>query len=79
MSADFSQIMEVLNNFKEESDVSKRLKEKTGEIIDLLSDRSEIAVEKALFELEGLSSLEMSSYHRTQLWDIASMLESLKN
>ena len=62
---------------KAETDVSKRLKEKTEQVIILLKSDSDLAVQKALLELEELNSFDMNSYHRTQVWDIVSMLESL--
>jgi uncharacterized protein (UPF0147 family) len=55
---------------------SKRFKAKATEVICLLQQDSQVAVEKALQVLEELSSLEMSSYHRTQVWEVVSMLES---
>ena len=67
--------LDALNN---ENDVSKKFKEKTKKIITILTSDTPLAVEKALLELEELNSLEVSPYHRTQLWDVISMLESIK-
>jgi uncharacterized protein (UPF0147 family) len=72
------EVVRSLSALKEENDVSRRFKEKTEEIITLLSTNSAMAIEKALSELEELNSYEISSYHRTQVWDIVSMLESIK-
>ena len=76
--SDLRQVLEYLSALKEESDVSKRFKEKTAAIITLLTGNAELAIEKALLELEELNSYEVSSYHRTQVWDVISMLESMK-
>ncbi len=76
---DLREVVEHLSALKEESDVSKRFKEKTEKIIALLTGKSELAIEKALLELEELNSYEISSYHRTQVWDVIGMLESMKN
>ena len=44
--------VESLTALKDEIDVSKRFKEKTEKIIALLTDDSELSIEKALLELE---------------------------
>lgn len=77
MSESLRGVIEYLSALKEESDVSKKFKEKTDKVIQLLENNSTVAIEKALLELEELSSLEMSSYHRTQVWDVIGMLESI--
>ena len=73
-------LQEVLENLKflKNDDVSKRFKEKTEQIIEILNSNQELVIEKALLELEEVHSLEISSYHRTQVWDIISMLETMK-
>ena len=76
-----TQLQEVishLTDLKEESDVSKKFKEKAERVIKILNEDNQLAVEKALFELEELNSLELPVYHRTQVWDVISMLESAK-
>ncbi len=78
MEAQVEDIISLLNEFKEEVGVSKRLREKMDKIIAFLDKKSEFSVDKALMELEELNSSDLSSYHRTQLWEVASMLESLK-
>lgn len=78
-SSHFQEILDSLNILKDDQDVSKRFKEKTERVIDILVCNEPLAAEKALLELEELHSLDISSYHRTQVWDIISMLESLKN
>ncbi len=68
-----------LEMLKEENDFSKRCKEKTTKVISLLDSNCELFIEKALMELEDLNNVEMPSYHRTQVWDVISLLESIKN
>lgn len=75
----FQEVLDNLNLLKDDNDVSKRFKEKTEQVITILVRNEPLATEKALLELEELHSLDLSSYHRTQVWDIISMLESLKN
>lgn len=71
-------VLESLNALKDDNDVSKRFKEKTEQVISILIENGQLAIEKSLLELEVLHSLEMPSYHRTQVWDIISLLESIK-
>ena len=72
------EVVDFLHQLKEEPDVSKRFKEKTDHIITLLDTHSELSIEKALAALEELNGSDLSSYHRTQVWDVISMLESSK-
>ena len=73
------EVLTHLEQLKGDVDASKRFKECTEEIIGILNRESELAVEKAILRLEELDSLEMSSYCRTQIWNIIGMLESTKN
>jgi uncharacterized protein (UPF0147 family) len=77
--SDFQEILDCLQDFREDPDVNKRLREKTDSVITVLQNEAELAVDKALLLLEELNSSELSSYHRTQVWDIIGMLESSKN
>ena len=79
MNPELLMIIEQLRALQDESDVSKKFKEKTGRVISILTGQSQLAVEKALLELEELNSAEVSPYHRTQIWDIISLLECMKN
>ena len=71
--------LESLEMLQEDQDASKRIKEKTHKVITLLNSQEEMSISKALMELEELNSNEISSYLRTQVWDIVSLLESAKN
>ncbi len=68
-----------LEQLKDDHDASKKFKEKAEKVIAILQEDSEFGIDKALSFLEEMESLGMSSYCRTQIWDIAGMLESLKN
>ena len=75
----FQEVLDSLTVLKEDNDVSKRIKEKAEQVATILTSDEQLAIEKALLEFEEVQSLEMSSNHRTQVWDIISMLEGLKN
>lgn len=74
---ELAEVIEHLNLLIEERDLSKKFKEKAGEIVSLLQSDVPMAIEKALMQLEELNSFEIPSYHRTQVWDIISKLESI--
>ncbi len=78
MNQHLQEVVHYLELLKEDIDASKRFKEKMGLVIGILTSNEDLAIEKALIGLEELNSLEMSSYNRTQVWDVISMLESLK-
>ncbi len=77
VSPQFQEIVTFLQAFQEEEGVSKKLKERVNSVILLLQSNSSLVVEKSLAALEELGSLELSSYHRTKVWEAASMLESV--
>ena len=79
MNDHFQEVIARLEELREEFDSNKKLKEKITTVISILNLDGELIIEKALSELEGLNSLNLPSYHRTQLWDVVSLLESLKN
>ncbi len=79
MTAVLVDVVAHLEQLGNDPDVSKRVREKTEKVIAILRENSDLAIDKALLQLEELESLEMASYCRTQIWDIASMLESLRN
>ncbi len=70
--------IELLQMLTEEEDAGKAFRERVNSIITLLTSKAPLAVEKSLLELEELNSLEISSYFRTQVWDVVSLLESAK-
>ena len=76
VTTEYAEITSCLELLKEENGISKKCREKIDQIISLLHDESQLVVEKALIILEELNTFDMSSYHRTQIWEVASMLES---
>jgi len=64
-----------LKSLQEENDISKKFRERMEIVIKILNSKEELSIEKALHELEELNSLDVPSYHRTQVWDIISLLE----
>ena len=79
MNDNLQEVVARLEELREEFGSNKRLKEKINTVIFILNQDAELTIEKALSELEELNSLNLPSYHRTQLWDVVSLLESLKN
>ena len=74
-----TEIISFLEEMKEESGISKLFKEKADSVIGLLQSNQSLCIEKAVAVLEDVESLEISSYHRTQVWEVVSMLESMEN
>ncbi len=70
--------IENLRSLKDDSDTSKRFKEKAEKIIILLQSNGPLSIEKALSDLEELNTLDISTYLRTQIWAIISLLESIQ-
>ncbi len=78
MNNNFEEVIARLEELRGEFDSNKKLKEKMDVVISILNKNQDLVIEKALSELEELNSLNLSSYHRTQIWDVVSLLESLK-
>ena len=79
MNEQIKDVIARLEELKGEFNSNKKLKEKMDAVIFILAEGADLAIEKALNELEELNSLNLASYHRTQVWDVVSILESLKN
>lgn len=79
MNQDIQPIIKQLSELKDDAEVSRRFKEKAEHIIMILHEPSQVAVQKAILELEELGSLETSPYHRTQVWDVLGMLAGIKS
>lgn len=75
---EYQEAIDRLSMLIEDADSSKSFKIKAESAIKILRSNTELALEKALLELEELNSSEIPSYHRTQVWDIISLLESMK-
>ncbi|MDP3990132.1 MAG: UPF0147 family protein [archaeon] len=78
MNSTIQDAIDCLKVLQEETDISKKFRERMSVIINILNSNEELFIEKALNELDELNSLDIPSYHRTQVWDIISLLESCK-
>lgn len=78
MAPELDNIIASLLELKDENG-SKQFKQKTEQIISILTGNQHLAVEKALMELEELNSYETPVHQRTLVWDIMSKLESIKH
>ena len=78
MDETIQEIILHLGELKEDFDTNKKLKEKTSKVISILTEAADMSVEKALMELEEMNALSLAPYHRTKVWDIVSLLESLQ-
>ncbi len=74
----YGDVIEQLELLQEDADLRKKMKEKLESIITLLKGGESLAIEKSLQQLAELNSRDVSSYHRTQIWDIISLLETKK-
>ncbi|MBR9676188.1 hypothetical protein GOV05_04210 [Candidatus Woesearchaeota archaeon] len=73
-------ITEHLEELREDTSLSKNIREKIGSMIKILEEETELSlkVNKALSALEEIADDNMiPTYTRTQLWNIASLLESI--
>ena len=78
MNEQFQEVIETIQLLQEEEGLSKNFNELMNKVIKILQSDSDLALVKALHELEGCNSIDMPSYHRTQVWGVISHLESLK-
>ena len=75
-------IISVLSELMEDNTVPKNIKQKIDSIIRSLKDESDLSLRlnKALNVLDEISDdNNIQPYTRTQIWNIASMLESLNS
>lgn len=72
-------VVEFLEMIREDQDSSKKLKEDLGRVIGIIKEDKELAIERAVLELEDINSQGLSSYIKTQIWDVISQLESLNS
>ena len=78
MNPEIQEVIANLEMLHDDTDVSSKLKEKAKIVISILKSGEQLAIDKALLELEDIGSSNLPSYHRTQIWDIVSMLEAAK-
>ena len=80
MDENIKEIIEFINDLQEESSVPRNVKAKLLNITEILKEDSDksLKVNKALHELDEINDdVNIQSYIRTQIWNIASMLEKL--
>jgi uncharacterized protein (UPF0147 family) len=75
-------IIEALQDLVNDSTVPRNIKSKVEGVISILKDENErdtnIRINKALGELDEISDdTNIQAYTRTQIWNIASMLERI--
>lgn len=74
-------IIEHLKQLQEDNTIPRNVKSKFDEMIRLLSNKEEehgLRINKALNVIEGISEdANLQPYTRTQIWNVASMLESI--
>ncbi|NQU78560.1 UPF0147 family protein [Candidatus Woesearchaeota archaeon] len=74
-------IIEALNELTGDNTVPRNIKAKVGEVINILKGDEEdvsIRVNKALTTIDEISDdTNLQAYTRTQIWNIASMLEMI--
>lgn len=76
----YKEVFEYLEMIKGDQDASKSLKDHINKVENILNNKSEeLRLQKAILELEELNSQHISSYLKTQIWDVISRLESLNN
>lgn len=73
-------VIDALLEVANDSTIPKNVREKINNIINNLKHQDELSlkIDRALHELEEISEdSNLQAYTRTQVWNIASMLESL--
>ena len=77
----FKQVIEIINQIKEDKSVPKNVITKLDEMIEILNDDQEdvyIRIDKVIEDLEEISEdNNLQPYIRTQIWNITSLLESI--
>ncbi len=77
--SELDDVVSVLNELLEDPTVPKNVKIKIEQIIDALNEKTEVSlrINKALNILDEISDdNNIQPYTRTQVWNIASLLES---
>ena len=70
---------ELIEMIREDPDCSKRLKENLKDISQNLLGEEDLKIQKAIHAIEELELQGISSYIRSQLWELISLLESLSS
>lgn len=76
------EVLEAIQELQEDATIPKNIKTKLEEISEMLKSDEDISIRinKALHELDEISDdTNIQPYARTQIWNIASMLESIQS
>lgn len=82
VKADLNNILNLLNEISEDPVTSKNVKEKMIKITEILKQDVDVSIKvhKALNELDEIvSDNNMQHFTRTQIWNVVSLLEKIKN
>lgn len=82
MTEQFSDAIHALNELQDDSAVPKNVKLKISHIISVLEHDGDnsIKIDKALQELDEINEdVNIQAFTRTQLWNVVSLLESIKS
>lgn len=77
---EINDVIESLEEVKEDSTVPKNVRIKIDNIIATLKDSTEtsIKISKALSEIDDIADdVNLQSYTRTQIWNVVSILEKI--
>jgi uncharacterized protein (UPF0147 family) len=77
MQDDLFEAIELIEMICGDADCSKRLKENLNGVKIILEGDEELKIQKAVHALEELDLQGISTYMRSQMWDLISLLESL--
>ena len=64
-----------IEELKGDPDLSRKLKEAFEKITPLLKENTQIAKSKTFQILEELEDIQLSSYDRTQIWELTGLIE----
>ncbi len=80
MNANFTQVLEAIQELREDVTVPKNIKTKLYSITEILNNGEDMSmkVNKALHELDDISDdVNIEPYTRPRIWNIASLLEGI--
>ena len=79
MQEEIHEATELIEMIREDPDCSKRLKENLKNISKNLLGEEDLKIQKGIHAIEELDLQGISSYIRSQLWELISLLESLSS
>ena len=82
VAEDIQKNIEILLEIKEDASVPKNVKDKITHVIDTLQKDHELSIKihKVMHELDEIAEdINLESYTRTLIWNVASKLEKMNN